>query len=301
MKAKGMHINSLRDDFANLGEEYERKYELTLTKKVNMMEVSEAELKDIVDTFNAKRKTYGAEKREREEKIAYAALYCLSIFYRHSFDGAKFQKIATESSDWCRQHRTFQFLEITLLSNNPVELRDKEEVYLKVLDSYRKDYPNNAGYVHGLANLYANVCEFSYKKREYFRRNWQEKAEEAVNRAISLDPNYALYYCTKGRIAMINGHYDEADALFETAIQKENSAAKDGYSIRISRYLSYRSQVQMLRTTAQAQEQIDALKTVSISNIEILTFFPALLRSLSVVLPLQRAKRRQTQQFSLLY
>ena len=72
---------------------------------------------------------------------------------------------------------------------------------------------------------------------------------------------------------MINGHYDEADALFETAIQKENSAAKDGYSIRISRYLSYRSQVQMLRTIAQAQEQIDALKTVSISNIEILTFF----------------------------
>lgn len=278
-KIKKRPSTSLRREFLNLPDEYEREYEQALTKKVNMMEVSEKELIETIRYFNDFWQTCTCERQKGEEKIAYAALYCLGILYRHSLDSVKFQKVADECSSWCRSHKTFRFLEITLQSNHPTELRGQEETYLKDLHRYMEEYPKNSGYAHGLANLYANICEYNIAKKEHFHREWHEKAREAVDFAISMDPNYALYYCTKGRIALISGYYDEADALFETAIQMENSA-EDGYAIRISRYLSYRSQVQVQRTiaqaqehVAQAQEQIDAIKAANISNIEVLAFF----------------------------
>lgn len=267
----------LREDFASLPEEYERGYELALTKMVNMAEVSEADLLDIVDKFKTSQKTLSGEELLREEKIAYAAVYCLNIFYRHTFDSAKFSKIALENHDWCQTHKTFSYLNILQRCNNAEALRGRENADMETLFQYTQDYPENAGYAHAVANLYVSVCEGNYNRQEHFRRRWHKQAEEAVLRAISLDPNYAVYYCTRGRIALIAGQYDEAVILFEQAIHKENSAARDGYGIRISRYLTYKSQAQMLRVSAEAQEQIKELKAASVSNIEILTFFASVI------------------------
>ncbi len=263
----------LREDFLNLPEEYEREYELTLTKKVNMAEVTEAELQNIVKDYKNKRETLTGEDLDREEKIAYAAIYCLSIFYRHSMDITRFPKIAQDNRDWCKRHETFSYIEILQRCNDPEALRGQENADMKSLSQYTQKHPENAGYAHALANLYANICEGNYTQREHYRRQWQTRAEDAVCRAISLDPDYALYYCTKGRIALLDGRYDEADTLFDQAIHMEDSAARHGYSIRISRYLSYKSQAQTLRNFAEAKEQIDALKAASVSNIEILAFF----------------------------
>lgn len=263
----------LREYFASLPEEYEREYELKLTEKVNMKEVTEKKLQRMVDKFKRKQKTLSGEKLVLEEKIAYAAVYCLNILYRHTFDNAKFSKIAQENRNWCKNHETFSYIEILQRCNDAEALRGRENADMKTLFQYTQTYPENAGYAHAVANLYASVCEGNYNRREYFRRRWQKKAEDAVLRAISLDSNYAVYYCTQGRIALLAGQYDEAEALFEQAIHKENPAARDGYSIRISRYLTYKSQAQMLRVSAEAQQQVEALKAASVSNIEILSFF----------------------------
>lgn len=263
---------TLREVFAGLPEETEREYELKLTRMVNQGEATEEVLLDILDHFNVNRATYSEPEQQREEKISYAALYCLNILYRHAYDIPKFQDVVQDCRDWCCDHETFHYLELLQCIHVPEELRGREEGCLRELYRYTDDHPNNAGYAHAVANLYANICEGSGPRQEAIRRRWQDRAEEAIRRAQGLDPGYALYYATAGRIALVNENFDEADVLFEQAIHRENSAAWD-YNIRISKYLAYKSQIRVLRAAAQAQAQINELKAASVSNIEVLSFF----------------------------
>lgn len=266
-------LRKLREDFSKLAKEYERQYELELTRKVNMSEVTEAELLNIIDSFNAKQESLSGQELIQEEKIAYAAVYCLSILYRHTLDNVKFKEIAKKNRHWCKNHETFSYIEILQRCNNIKALRGRERRDMETLLGYAQKYHNNAGYSHAVADLYATVCEDNYIGQKHFRRHWNRQAKKAIRRAIHLDRNYAVYYCTQGRIALIDGQYDKADALFDMAIQQENSAARDGYAIRISRYLAYKTQLRMLRISSKVQEQIDAMKEASVSNIEILAFF----------------------------
>ena len=265
---------TIREEFAKLPEEWERDYELILTRMVNTEEVTEDALKRIISDFCLKWDTHDYMLEDTEEKIAYAAVYCLSIFYRHNLDIDKFEQVCKKNTSWCERHKSFEYLKIMHNMHIPESLRGKENEYLKFLYCFAQKYDKNAGYAHAFANLYAEICERNHDKQAYFCLRWGRKASHEIERAIYLDSNYALYYCTKGRIAIIEGEYEMADKLFDKAIQMEDSA-KAYYTIRISRYQSYRAQAQALLFTANIQREIEMLKGANISNIEILSFFSA--------------------------
>lgn len=274
MAKKYLSKTSLCKKFGQLPDETDYDYELELTKIVNTVRVREKELKDILYQFRADHETGKLHKGQKD--IAYAAYYCLNIFYRHSLDSGRFEELSREYQDLFYHHATFRYLDITCEIHNPEKLQGREKEYLTELYQHSKKYPLNAGYAHGFAHLYAQICEQDYSRQETFRKKWEGKAKKQINLAISINPNYALYYCTKGRIALISGDYTDADSLFDIAINKEDSSRKDGYGIIISRYQSYKLQARTLAFSDHVREQVEDLQTANISNIEVLSFFAAI-------------------------
>lgn len=263
----------------NYPDEWDRAFELGLMRLVNTGAVNEEELLRIADDFGETRgASLSAEERENEERVAYAAVFCLNILYRHALDTRKFRALYERHKDWCQAHNTFRYVVIMFRMHIPEELAGNEEEFLQDLDKVSRTYPKNSGFAHAVANLYAEVCEKDQALRESLRRKWGKKARQAVERAIRLEPDYALFYCTKGRIALIDNDYSETDDLFEKAIHLEDSSNK-GYALRVGRYQSYKQQARIMKAIASTdiQEQIDALKHASVSNIEVLSFFAAII------------------------
>ena len=282
-------IMNLRTIFSNLPDEFERDYELYLTNMVANGEIDENILQLIINIFKDNKAEYNNIKYIQEDKIAYASFFCLNVLYRHNLDFDKLQTILDNNEDWAKQHCTFKYLQITKSVNCAEDLYGNEEDFLSYLYSFAIKHKKNAGFLHAFSNLYVNICETNQNSQTYWRKKWGNKADNTIQMAIYLDPNYALYYFTKGRIALINEDYRLAEYNIDKAISLENSFRKDNYSIRIGLYRSYKVQIQIKRSIdlPHIQEEIKHLRNINISNIEILCFFSAIitfiLSSLSLI------------------
>ena len=256
-----------------------RDYELELTRIANEIN-NIADLEDILEnSLNDPFFSY-----ETNLKIKYAAFYCINIYHRHQFNkeilddlwekyGTQFESF--KSYDHLKVSRFW--LEMDLCSDLNIQYE-----MLKTANRDAASYPDNAGYQHVFAVLFVNIVEKNEQDCEQHQeliKKWNRQALTSINTAIGYDPEYAGYYCTKGRILSIMGNYDEADVEFHRAIIKENSAKAD-YAIIISKYQyykiqnQYKKQLNNLQTQIKSeQEEINRMNNSVISNIETITLF----------------------------
>lgn len=260
---------------SELPNEWEREYEIRLTNLVKSNDVQEGPLLDFVEAYREKQ-AGGVACTAEENRVAYAAFYCLTIIYRTHLDAEKLNAVFRRNQSWCRSHETFHHLNVLRYLQLPDELDADEEEYLSGAFETARKYPENAGFTHAFADLYATVCERSTNQQAMLIQKWGAKARKAVESALEADRSYAKYYCTKGRILALEQDYDAADACVEKAIRLEDSSRSD-YAIRIGLYQYHRLQIQAKKqlNASQIQTQIDSLKNAVISNIEILAFFCA--------------------------
>ena len=116
---------------------------------------------------------------------------------------------------------------------------------LSLAHSDCKCHPDNAGHVHLFPNLYAMVCEKACPDDiSRLKEVWGKLAQEAVDRAITLDSGYAKYHCTKARIMAIDGDFEDAEREINRAIALEDSQRKD-YMIRLADYQYYKIMIQI--------------------------------------------------------
>lgn len=111
------------------------------------------------------------------------------------------------------------------------------------------------------------------------RQELLSEAVDVVDEAILIEPHYAKFYATKARIEALRGLFAEAKIAVTRAIEQEDSSRLD-YALRISDYLSAKSEIELIEATAQVQEdakvRLDAaIADVRRSNIEVLSFFVA--------------------------
>ncbi len=276
-------VKNIRYIFAGLPEEYERSYELKLNDYAKRQNVYE--LIKIVENFrNLWENTSETNRNEKdflkEEKIAYAAFYCLNIIYRRSVDN-KLDQLIDDNNLWCSGHETFVHLNTMRCIQKGESNGIDPELLIQQEYKFALKYHNNAGYCHAFSDLYATLCESDEILAEKLIKQWGKRALTEVNHAIELDSHYAKYYCTKGRILALRGDYTEGVDMIRHAIYIEDPNSS-GYTMRINTYQCYRLQIQGIYQVKEAKRQIDIetireeineLKKSIVSNVEIIAFF----------------------------
>lgn len=122
-------------------------------------------------------------------------------------------------------------------------------------------FPDNAGFVHLFADVYATVCERADpQERAAIIEKWGARAKEMVDKAIKESRDYAegrgyaKYYCTRARIQALQKNYREAERDINLAIDKEDSQRKD-YVIRLLGYQYHKTMIQVEKKLDRLSEE----------------------------------------------
>lgn len=151
-----------------------------------------------------------------------------------------------------------------------------------------KEVKNNAGVIHILASSLVKAMEEGVRPIE---DDLVKEAKEKMEKAIELDPDYAKYHSTKGRLQALQENFEMAKENIRTAIDKEDREEKD-YAVRLGEYQYHLSRIQLkenhreiersLQKTIEDVEEArrEAEETVKgnrIRAVQFLGFFAALL------------------------
>lgn len=251
-----------------------RQFELELTEVVKHsfdLEAANAILEDCLQNLSG-----------TQLQTAYAAFYCINIYHRTHLNKDKLQHVWTKYYQYFKVFSSLKHLDILhfLMMLDDCHNIKVQEQYLEEAFKQAWEYPDNAGYQHAFADLFASVVEKNDSgSQEAMKDAWYEKALAAMNRAIDLDADYAKYYCTKGRLLSAAGAFEEADRHIRRAINKENSQRAD-YAVCIGNYQYYRLQNQAKEQLSAIQMKIDEeedcihrMKRSVTSNVEIVALF----------------------------
>lgn len=251
----------------SLPNERTRQYELGATKFVMSNGSCQLEklLLEIMDSLNP-------------EQICYNAFYCLNIYYRHIKDYQKLQDLIQSNALRFELHITFDHL-VALYNIESDGFYSYHDI---LLTTYKDSmhFSDNAGFIHLFADVFASVYEKAgLHHDDPLVVEWYDKALDAVNRAIDLDPSYAKYYCTKARILSIKHNFSQALENINRAISYENSARAD-YALRYSTYLYHKAMITSAAKYHGIQVALEELKalvpkaaeTLDTSNSELLPY-----------------------------
>ena len=206
------------------------------------------------------------ELMKKGNEYAYEAFFCLTTIFRHNRDFSDLLKLikkAEKRNDLCN-HVSFPHIRI-MYETHSESLYDYD-LLLNAAHQSACDMFDNSGYHHTFANAFATICEKCLPEDlKAIVDRWYDSALYCVNKAISLEPNYAKFYCTKARIVSITHHYEEASELILKAIDKENSAKPD-YALLIGNYQYYRILIAMRKQQWLVDRRIGNIQPVEVNK-----------------------------------
>lgn len=273
---------SLEEFFNSLPEDTKRIYEIYVAKLVASKEITINRLKEII------------KSNELSHKVRYSAFFALCTMYRRNKEYTLYGQILREYYELFKDFSSYYHLKAMYL----VEVVQNEEdmrYAIEVADGAIISAPDNTGFLHSYAITVANAFEQSYMSiKNNSDKELLDKALMYVNKAIDLEPDYAKFYSTRGRLKGINSLYKEAKAEINKALDMEDSS-KDGYGIRIGDYqkhllnINFKENVDSISKTFNSYENkieelekqvckaYDELESSKTRNLEFLGFFAALI------------------------
>ena len=174
---------------------------------------------------------------ESRHNNAYEAFFVLCTIYRRNKD---FRKLGTiiHDYDYFWEHPSYNHIVIMYHVHSESFYDYDELLEMAYLDA--ENFRDNAGYLHTFANSFATICEnCNDDDRKVIISRWYSRARDAIDTALRLEPYYAKFYCTKGRIISANEEYAAGLAMIREAISLEESSRPD-YPLTISNYQYYR-------------------------------------------------------------
>lgn len=222
---------SLIKELHNLPDEMTRAYEEKLTDLV--MDSKKSPKVDVLESMI---------HHEQEDNIKYALFAMCGIYYRRVKDHGKQEHLFSVYEKDFSHHPSYpHYLTLSYVDTG------YHENWKEIFELAKRNalYMNNSGAQHLFAEIVAMIFEeeehFKEKDAQYY--HWLNEAIKYINKALIESPNYAKYYCTKGRLFSLNNNFDEAQIYIRLAMEKENSAKKD-YTLRIGNYQYYLLKVQ---------------------------------------------------------
>lgn len=190
------------------------------------------------------------ESRSEDIMLRFKAYYILFTFHHDQKNVSKCKYLVDNFKD------DFSCFPLWHYTNSQIryqEERDKDNPDMtealvsakKCIEIYKSDERYNSNY----PGIYHNFCELVFYAselgdKESFQANL-ELAKEYIEVAKNINPKYAKYYYTQGRLLMAQCRYetpevsskiyDRAERLFNRAIDMEDSS-RDGYAIKIVDY-----------------------------------------------------------------
>ncbi|MBR2682038.1 MAG: hypothetical protein IKE22_02075, partial [Atopobiaceae bacterium] len=219
-------IDDLKSISANA--ETSREYESQITgfARLHMSEYDIEVLRGIMD--------------DSTSGCSYEAFFCLATIYRHQKDYSRLSRLIqdAEKRESFTNHTSLKHIRI-MYETHSESLYDYDSI-LRLAHESACELPDNSGYQHTFANVFATICENCLQEDfDSIVGEWYDSALYCVNRAIELESDYAKFYSTKARIVSLKNNYDEADRLIRQAIDFENSGHAD-YPLLIGNYQYYR-------------------------------------------------------------
>lgn len=225
------------------------------------------------------------DKTQHREDITreYSAFFSLIIYYRHQYDNPKLNKLWKNHHKKFKNYASYGHLVILhdLFNLSYIDKKGKIEASFETAKKNIESNPENPGYNHALADLFASICEIYENRLEdlkKIRARYEDDATRSAMKAI-LTEDVPVFHCTYGRILSVCEKFDEADKEFNLAIEAENSDRKD-YSLRMGRYNYYRviNQTRMQAKKLQDQlestkKDVDSAKASIISSVETVGIF----------------------------
>lgn len=230
------------------------------------------------DNDMLEKELYQILEQERDVQIKFNAFYTLSILFRKEKKISKLSKMTDDFQSIFRERPLYLYVKSSI-HKRKLTKRDAMlsiEYAALAIDIIEKEdikYP-------GFYQNYADAIAIAFENQLLNDGKLLKDGIKHINKAISIDSNYAKYYYTLGRLQILCGDYNEAKQSLLLAMDIENPSRKD-FAIRISEYqdaLMKCSVAQALsdyeRSKKDLQNEINGTRN---SVIEFIGFFAAIL------------------------
>lgn len=265
---------TLEDFLTCLPNDTDRDFEIGLTELIVNVSNIQNELQSVLDRSS-----------QIDDQVLYPAFYGMCIYHRRMKDYTKLDNLIMTYNARFGDKPMYQHVFSLALKSKG----GSENIFNAVLSakSATRKVNDNAGVFHNYAEAVAVALEegiitdFSYL----------EDATQNINIAMSLDPHYAKYYCTYGRILALQGDYSNSRAMIKRAIDMEDSGKRD-YALRIGDYqhhligVAIKSNIKKFSNRVEDFEKKlylaetrlgDATQKATSRHLEFLAFFAALI------------------------
>lgn len=257
-----------------LPEEEKREYEIILTKLAQKLPEAEKVFWEILQTTEDK-------DSEEYDKVAFACFVALNIYYRHKMDISKLRNLVSHFEDHFQNEKHPLLPHVLSIYYKTL---GTEKINLEKSLEYARAAAKrleHAGVYHNLAETLVNWVDEGYCETPTQRESYLKEADELIDKAIKMNPDYAKFYSTKAQLLSIQGDFARAMKYINEAIDKEDSSAND-YAIRIAGYLTVKAKIlfrKYLREAVdQAKQEIEKeLERYRLQSIELLGLFAALI------------------------
>lgn len=172
-------------------------------------------------------------KEDYPDAIKYGCFVMANIYYRRVKDHTVLNNLIHEYGSTFKKHESYlHYYLLTFVD------RGYQNDWREILNLAEKnaDLLNHEGARHMFAEFVAMYFESDMMDAtEAEKKEWLQKAMRNIYLARKLDPSYAKFMCTEGRLDALLGQYDEAIENIRLAIDKEDSEKND-YALRIGNY-----------------------------------------------------------------
>lgn len=184
--------------------------------------------------------------------VRYGAFFAVGTYARRRKDVSTLLKLLVVHEDEFREFGTYSHLYSMALRgrSGPGDAAASIE-RARVAKTRLPDHP-------GVLHAFAETAIAAFEEGDLLpdRAGLLIEAEDSLTRALNIESSYPKFYCTKGRLEALKGHYREARTLIRRAIDQENSSESD-YWGRLADYQAHLLQVGMRETSHRALTEFD--------------------------------------------
>ncbi|MDJ0900246.1 MAG: hypothetical protein QNJ55_15690 [Xenococcus sp. MO_188.B8] len=204
------------------------------------------------------------DDRNQDQKIRYAAFFTLCNYHRRYKNPSKYNDLLESHRNEFQSHSTYNHLYSMFLQQ-----RNKNQDLIKAIyfaeESISKA-PKHPGFLHNFSHAVVTAVEEGVIPSEQ-SKDQLALAKKYLKSAIQIEPDYAKFYCTKGRLLAIQGFFVKAKGDIRIAIDKEDSLRED-YALRITDYQSYLMRIQLQEVSKELGRKLKDTSNELLSELQ---------------------------------
>lgn len=229
---------SLREYSRTLPVQSDRAYELSLTRTAETCPQ---------EVFDACRLLLADPLSPLDDR--FAALFLLCIHLRRFMSFSEFASVLDEYGSEFASQPLYPHLAALMYSGRggPGDI----EQALELSRIAAANLPGHVGVLHAFAVNVASAAEAGVSVENRII----DEAKRAVAVAIGLEPRYAKFHCTRGRLQAVAGDFSGGRSSIRKAMDLEEESKSD-YSLRIGAYQHQLAQVSVAEMQATLEKQV---------------------------------------------